>query len=747
MRKLVWFAVGFFAACIPVGYFMWNYWFLLAMAAVLCVGVGLCFVKTRVAKKIAVACFGAALAFLWCFGFHMLYWRYATPYDGSTSELTLEAADYSAQSGYSTITEARLRLGNHTYPVRVYADGPYEVKTGDALKGTFYLRLTTGNGENAANYHRANGIVFLAIAQGTVAVSSVEKIPLRYMAKGIRRTILNWMDAVFPADVLGFARALLLGDSSLLSYEEETAFQISGIRHIIAVSGLHMSILFAMMYVICGKHRVLTAVFGMPVLFLFACVAGLTPSILRACVMQSVMLLAMLLKREYDPPSALSAAVLVILFRNPMTVTAVGFQLSVGCLVGIFLFAGRLNSWLLRLLNMRKRKGIAKPLCKWFSAGVAVTLSAMAATTPLCAIYFKNVSIVSILTNLATLWVVPMVFCGIIAAALLGAVWLPVGKGIGWLVAWPMRYVVAVAKLFSDIPQAAVYTESVYIVMWLVFSYLLFVVLLFSKKKRPFLASGCVLAGLILAVAMSWITPRLDNVRVTAIDVGQGQAILLESKGKHYLVDCGGDSAKSASDAVAGYLHSCGVFSLDGVFVTHYDVDHAGGLTYLYHRMDIKTLYLPDIPDDGSLKKQLENLYSDRVVHIRNMQKLEGSWGTLTMVPGENETDENESSMCILFQAGNCDILITGDRGATGEKQLLEQIDLPELELLVAGHHGAPNSTTVPLLSKTKPKAVMISLGKDNPYGHPDPGLLTRMEIYGCRVLRTDQEGTVIFRR
>jgi competence protein ComEC len=147
------------------------------------------------------------------------------------------------------------------------------------------------------------------------------------------------VESAFPADTAAFAKALLLGDSSGLNYELDTAFKLSGIRHIIAVSGLHVSILFSLMYILAGKRKVLTALLGIPVLFLFAAVAGFSPSIVRACVMQVLMIVAMLLDKEYDPPTALSFAVLLMLAVNPSAVTSVSLQLSVGCMMGIFMFS------------------------------------------------------------------------------------------------------------------------------------------------------------------------------------------------------------------------------------------------------------------------------------------------------------------------------------------------------------------------------------------------------------------------
>ncbi|MBR4863960.1 MAG: DNA internalization-related competence protein ComEC/Rec2 [Oscillospiraceae bacterium] len=746
MRKLVLFTLGFCAVCALFGYLLWNPWFWAVGAFCLLGAVSLFFVRVKAAGVAAWALVGAAVATAWCCGYNTFYLEGAKAYDGQQLTLTVEASDYSYHTDFNNIFEAKAEFSGIRYPVRVYLETVEDVVPGDLITAEFYCNFTC-NADEDFNYLRGSGIVMQLYAQDEAVLTHCEKIPAKYFAVQLQRNILSEISALFPQDTAGFARALLLGDSSLLTYEEDTAFQISGIRHVIAVSGLHVSILFALVYLLCGKHRVLTALLGIPVLILFAFVAGLTPSILRACIMQCIMLLAMLCKREYDPPSALSLSVLIVLLVSPITVTSVSFQLSVGCMVGIFLFGRRLNRHFIRRYKVWRMHGIKGILVKWLCGGVSVTLSAMSLTAPLSTFYFNTISIIGVFTNLAALWIISFVFYGIMLACLGGVVFLPMGKFVAWCVSWGIRYVTGVAKLFAKVPFAAVYTESHYIVMWLVFCYVLFAWLLLSKRKRLFMTAACLLVSLGVAVAASWIEPKLDNVRVSVIDVGQGQAVLLQAGDANFLVDCGGDTPKSAADKVTRTLHAQGVYALDGIFLTHYDKDHSGGIPYLLQRVPADTLYLPEIWEEGSQKQKLQSEFSHIIKMVEGKITLAGDWGSLTAVPGENWEEENENSMCILFQAGNCDILITGDRGRTGESELLQQLDLPKLELLVAGHHGAPGSNNYSLLRKTRPEQVAISLRKDNYYGHPDKGLLLRLSFWNIQVRRTDLEGTVIFRR
>ena len=201
----------------------------------------------------------------------------------------------------------------------------------------------------------------------------------------------------------------------------------------------------------------------------------------------------------------------------------------------------------------------------------------------------------------------------------------------------------------------------------------------------------------VLAIILSWVDLGAENYRVTVFDVGQGQSVLFECDNKHYLVDCGGESDKTAADTVAHSLLSRGITHLDGVFLTHFDTDHAGGLPLLLTSIPADTLYLPDIEDNGTIRRTLEKS-NNQIYWINKYAVLEMESMRFTMIPGEHKTRDNERSLCILFQTENCDILITGDRSEIGEKALMEDIALPELELLIAGHHGSASSSCLVLV-------------------------------------------------
>ena len=748
MRKLMWIAIGFTAACLFGVYLVSAVW--LPLAGGICLGVGtlLYFLKTVWSGRAFLCSVGFLCGLVWVWGFSLLYWNTARNYNGETQMLPVTVSDYSVQTDYGMYVQGKVELDGKKYGVRLYQDEYTDLTPGDQINGTFYLRCTLPASGEAPSHHSGKGIFFLLYSTDDPEISYGKQLHWTHYPAILRREITNLLDNLFPEDTLGFARALLLGDDSLLSYKADKALQISGIRHVIAVSGLHVSILFGLVYTLCARHRVLTTIIGFPLLLLFAAIAGFTPSIIRACVMQALMILALLINKEYDPPTALSLAALAILVWNPMAISSVSFQLSVGCMVGIFLFSERIMNGFSQKdsSGKEKKRSISVRLKKWMASSVAVTLSAMVVTTPLCAAYFGMVSLVGILTNLLTLWVISFVFYGIIAACLAGLIYAPVGQGIAWAVSFPMRYVLGVSQTLSEFSLAAVYTCSVYIVAWITFAYVLLLVFLCMSKRQLVLFSVCLLLSLFASVVFTRLEGIQESYRVTVLDVGQGQSVILQCREQTYLVDCGGDSPEIAADTASMHLLSQGITGLDGLILTHYDTDHAGGTLALMSRFPVKTLYLPDINDENGLREKIEAAANAPISWVREDIQLSLPEGQMGLFAGYQQEDDNESGLCVLFQAADCDILITGDRGFEGEMHLLEMASIPELELLVVGHHGSKTSTGLNFLKQTLPAAAAISVGADNSYGHPAEETLLRLELFDCQVYRTDQQGTLVFR-
>lgn len=749
MRKLMWIAIGLVAASaigaylLPVQILLW----LGAGALFLCVGSFLLLRKSENTFP-AFLLLGLALGFTWFSLYDGFRLKDARKLDGETLTVTITVSDYSFEANYGTGADGTVELNGKNYAVRFYLNQKVSLSPGDSVFGEYRFRYTADGGREEATHHSSKGILLLAYPQGDPEISFSDSSSVRYFPSYLRKHLLETVEKVFPDDAAPFVKALLLSDTSELNYETETALSLSGIRHVAAVSGLHVSMLFSLVYLLTGKRRILTAAVGAPVLLLFAAMAGFTPSVVRACTMQLLMLLAMVSKREYDPPTALSFAVVVMLLWNPLVITSTGFQLSVASVAGIFLFAGRISTWLLdqKRLGRFSASSWKARLMRYISASISVSISAMVTTLPLCAWYFGCISLLSVLTNLLCLWVITVLFCGVIVACILCFAWLPLARMLGWILAWAVRYVLGVAGAVAELPFAAVYTESIYIVCWLAFCYVLLCVFLLSKERRPLILSCCAAIALMVSLIASWTEPILDNYRVTVLDVGQGQCILLQSDGKTYMVDCGGGHDETTADKAAAALLSQGVETLDGLILTHYDKDHVGAVQYLLSRVDADVLIVPEDDGEEDWVQDLCKEFDGQMICADENLRISWEDSVITVFTSQLRTNHNESSLCVLFQTEKCDILITGDRSTVGEEELLSTTQLPQLDVLVLGHHGARNSTGEALLEATKPEYAVISVGAGNAYGHPSEETIRRCAAFGCKVRRTDLEGTILFR-
>ena len=249
-----------------------------------------------------------------------------------------------------------------------------------------------------------------------------------------------------------------------------------------------------------------------------------------------------------------------------------------------------------------------------------------------------------------------------------------------------------------------------------------------------------------MAITASWAESWTDECSVTVLNVGQGQCILLQSEGKTYLVDCGGSYDDGAADLAAETLHSQGIYRLDGIILTHFDRDHSGGIPYLLTRVSCDSLFVPDAEDEEDVLSGIVPMLKGNLIRIS--QDLCVSYGQteITIFGPVVMNSDNDSSLAVLFRKENCDILITGDRSATGEWILTQTSDLPEVDVLVAGHHGSKTSTSTEFLEVVRPKITVISVGR-NAYGLPAGEVLNRLEECGSLVYRTDVHGNIRIRR
>ena len=385
---------------------------------------------------------------------------------------------------------------------------------------------------------------------------------------------------------------------------------------------------------------------------------------------------------------------------------------------------------------------------------LSATLGAMVFTTPLVALYFGSVSVVSLLANLLTLWAVTVLFLLCLPGGLLTGVLSMASPALGAAAAAataPLaRYLNWVIPKLSNVPFAALSMDSFYYRAWLalVYAVLLAGVLIKGKKRLRVPAAVCA-ATLCAAVALTVSTFRSGAMAAAVLDVGQGESVLLRCGDCWTLVDCGGDSMDNAGDIAADYIRSMGGRKLDLLVITHFHDDHANGVSQLLERVPVDAIAFPAAAEESPLKGAILSAAEEKQIALYEIGEdrtvtLEGESLRLFAPLGAGET--NEEGLSVLATSGDFDVLITGDMGGDVEQLLLEHTQLPHVEVLVAGHHGSKYSTSPELLAAIQPETAVISVGADNRYGHPASETLERLSDAGTELYRTDLQGTVLIR-
>lgn len=416
MRALFWFSIGAALSCC-VG--LWLLWdavpMLLAGALLLAGSLAVLSRRFRWLRRAAAAALGLLLGSCLLLTSQRTYYEPLLALDEQTLPIVLTAKADSVPGLYSQSVRAEMKIGGKRYCVQAYLGDGQTAQAGNILRGDFRIRVTLpgGSKQNAVSFGR--GIFAQLSTKGAIAIEAGQENRLRYLPQRLGALAKEAVEACFPEDTAAFAKSLLLGDTSDLSYAEETALRISGIRHIVAVSGLHVAILFGFLWVLCARRPWPAFLLGVPLLALFGAMVGNTPSVVRACLMAALLILARLTRRSYDSLTAWAFAVLWLLLGNPLVVAAAGFQLSVLCVLGILLFQRPIAEGLSRLFEKL-------PGGKVLSDSLAVSLSATVLSLPVSVYYFGTASLIGPVTNFCILWLLPFVFGGILAVSILGPV-------------------------------------------------------------------------------------------------------------------------------------------------------------------------------------------------------------------------------------------------------------------------------------------------------------------------------------
>ncbi|MBU5627313.1 DNA internalization-related competence protein ComEC/Rec2 [Oscillibacter sp. MSJ-2] len=734
MRKLAAFGFSFAVGVFAVQYLLPGRYVMAAGLGALALGISASFLRGFRRTRVMLILIGVGIGLVYSWGYaKVIQEPYLRQAETLRRNLTMEVCSWPERSTFGA--KVTVRIGPFGKAVYYGDEKLLSLSPGDAVTGDVYLTDASSIRGNELTTFTSRGVWLLAYSRGE-AVVEPGRGSARYLSLHLKKRFQDQIDLLFTGDSRSMMRALLTGDRGDMPEHLSSDLEESGLYHVTAVSGMHCTILLSLVTALTGKHRRrLKAAVGMAVLVLYMLMVGCTPSVVRSVVMNGCLLSAPLFRRDGDPPTSLATALLVILLQNPFAAASISLQLSFSAAAGILWLTPKL--W---------PKGEHGGVIRFIAGSFAVTAGALVFTIPLSAYYFDFFVVVAPLSNLLCLEAVSGQFLFGLMAVLVSYICLPLGQALSFISAGLGWYVLDAARLLSAIPYHALYFCSGYLKYWLVYAYAAFGICAVSgapRRRYIFAAAGCVLT-LILTVHMTEEQMTGGKMDLFVLDVGQGQSVLMVSRGRTALVDCGsGNTFRDAGGTAADYLNTIGERKLDYLVLSHYDTDHANGVERLLARVDVGTMLVPEIESEyGEALRELAQEHGVQVEGITEERRYALGEAELTVYPPVGSGSSNEEGLTALCSCGEFDLLATGDMDSATERKLIESVPLPDVEVLLAGHHGSRHSTSTELLKAVMPEAAVISAG-ENSYGHPSKEALRRLVLEDVEVFRTDLQGTI----
>lgn len=707
-------------------------------------------------------------------------------------------------------------------------DGIYEPGNVLRISGTIqpFASPTNPGQFDEKSYYKEKNIYYKVFGDACQVVDAGNNILLVGLYR-LKDRLKEVYEACLPEKEAGIITAMLLGDKSTLDMDVRQLYQTGGIGHLLAISGLHVSILCMALYRglrwlfdgavfdsigerILGKGVSRTEVrfrgkgisqtggrgrwlrsflkrmpFGMTVCFLLAYgkMTGFGISTSRAVIMMILVLLAGEWGRSYDAYTAMGLSAVIIWLQIPYAVFSSSFLLSYSAMLGVYLVLPALETCFrgtekerrarLRAGRRREREAAARGSLgrlatlvnrgrEKLASSLLCSLAIWLATLPAMCYFFYEFPTYGILLNLFVLPLASVLVVAGMAGGVLGAIFLPAGKGILWIVRGILAFYEQICLAFRKLPHPMQVTgrpgkECIAIYCAVLLGLCLVILSQVRKRERMAkLVRGVMPCIVSVAVVFLCSPEKVRGFSCTFLDVGQGDGIVLRSElGKTILVDGGSTSVSQVGTyRILPFLKYHGISHVDYMIVSHEDEDHISGQMELLEAgraegISIGCLLLPE-PADAAVGKgywEMERLARQAGVPCRKLHRGDRiSLGKLRIdclhpERGFAAESANAYSTTLEVRYGERALLLTGDLEKNGEEAVMDV--LHHCDVLKVAHHGSKNSSSEAYLEKIRPDAAVISCGENNRYGHPHRELLERLGKVGSRIFSTAERGAV----
>ena len=617
--------------------------------------------------------------------------------------------------------------------VRFYADDGMALQCGDEIEAVSEVELPKGvrnpGGFDEMLYLRSEGVYYKAYADTANVTGYRGGIGIAFVRA--KQALAGVVDRIFEADIAPIAKGMLLGDKSGLDEETYAAFKDTGMAHVLAVSGLHAGILIGFVYYLLRLLRLGRTprlILSLAFIVVYACVTGLSPSIVRAGIMASALLLGHHFGRQTDALNYLALAFIISLLLNPLGLFMAGFQLSFGAVLGILTLGAQVKRWMDKKLPRRLDK---------LSAALSASTGATAGTAPLLAAAFNRVSMLSILLNIVVIPIASAAIVLVFIAVLCGLI---IGSAASYVAVLPaavIRFMMTIIRWAASIPFIASNVASPPWYLTLAWFAALFAssgyVLIRTKAKA--ILGGALAAVVLLALLVS----RPAGMYIVFLDVGQGDAAFIRTvQGGEYFID--GGREQSAEEVVSFALRR-GI-TPEAAFLSHTDDDHFSGLVALYKAGLLHKVYCSYQEEEtvraAMPEAQVVPLGAGDAVLLDDLTRA------VVLYPyRDTASDEkNDQSLVLLVEYGGHTALFTGDISGAAETRIFASVG--GVDIYKAAHHGSKYSSYRLPLSVLEPEYSVVSVG-NNSFGQPSELALDNLEDYSGEVFVTREDYAVEF--
>jgi len=651
----------------------------------------------------------------------------------------------------------------------------YEIKTEEeqtSLKNTSFYQLQckvsgtleqpkiakNPNGFDYRRYLKTKKVFWLVdLMEGPLQNCSTSKSSPMVMLKDLRYAGIRYLENHFPPDIASLSAALIFGDQGMLDPQLLENYQKIGIVHLLAISGLHVSLLIGMFFYLglrLGMTRQFMANLMLLLLPAYAVLTGGSPSVIRSVLMMFLIFLTVKWGKHLHlmPVDAISLACIVYLLINPLVILDIGFQLSFAVSFAIILSARHI---LMFYPDNTRRM-------------LVTSIISQLAALPILFYHYFELSLIGIIANM--LYIPLFSFVYLPGLYILFIFQLLMGKTPEPCIHLFVKLIQASNKLIDYLGHFsfATLTSGRPDVALLVIYGCSVLMIFYIWETRKHLKWKTQLAGLALLLIslptiLNWLNPF---GMVTMIDVGQGDSFLIHlPHGKeNILIDTGGTLSfteegwraraqpfEVGRDVVVPYLKGQGITRIDMLVLTHGDMDHIGGAFSIIKELEVKEILMGDVAEPSSAEAAIQEMADQKGIPVVKVSRGDswksGSNEFYILGPEVNFSGErNSGSIAIYTKIGGLSWFFGGDLDQEGEQRIIGYYPELQVDVLKAGHHGSKSSSCEAFIEQIKPKVALISAGEQNRYGHPHQEVLDRLKEMNTAIYRTDKQGAVTYR-